>query len=64
MYIIYRKQVEASKIEAAKDGIKVPETVEDYCIKSTPAKAPHEDVDMLDFDEDYYHDYGSSSESE
>jgi len=58
---IVKKQVEASKLEAEKDGVKVPETVEEYCIKSKPAKPHHEDVDMLDFDDDYY-DYGADSD--
>lgn len=54
----FRKQVEATKAEAEKDGVKVPETVDDYCVKSKPNK--HDDVDMLDFDDDYY-DYGADS---
>jgi hypothetical protein len=56
-----RKQVDASKLEAQKDGVKVPETIEEYCIKSKPAKAPHDDVDMLDFDDNDYYDYGDDS---
>ncbi|KAI6179412.1 Ubiquitin conjugating enzyme [Aphelenchoides besseyi] len=51
---VIRKQVEASKLEAAKDGVTVPETVEDYCIKAKP-KNQHDDIDMCDFD--YYDDY-------
>lgn len=64
MLLDLRKQVEASKLEALKDNVKVPETIEDYCIKSAPAKASHEDVDMLDFDDDYYDYGGDSSESD
>jgi len=60
---IVKKQVDASKIEAEKDGVKVPETVEDYCIKANPAKAPHDDVDMLEFDE-YDYDYGPDSDDD
>lgn len=54
-----RKQVEATKADALKDGIKVPETVEEYCVKA-PAK-PSEDIDMLEFDEDYGEFYGDDS---
>jgi len=57
---IVKKQVEASKTEAAKDGVKVPETVEEYCVKSNPSKAQHDDIDMLDLDEfDAGYDYDS-----
>jgi ubiquitin-conjugating enzyme E2 R len=55
MSFISRKQVDASKVEAEKDGVKVPETVEDYCIKSVPVKPPqHDDFDDMEFD------YGNS----
>jgi len=50
---IVKKQIEASKIEAAKDNVKVPETLEDYCIKST-AKHCEDHHDVIDLDEDYY----------
>ncbi|KAI6214157.1 hypothetical protein M3Y94_00235400 [Aphelenchoides besseyi] len=33
---IVKKNVEDSKLEAAKDGVKVPETVHDYCTKNKP----------------------------
>jgi len=61
---IVKKQVESSKLEAEKDGVKVPETVEDYCIKSNPAKAPSDDIDMLEFDDNDYYDYGNSDEDD
>lgn len=61
---IVKKQVDASKVEAEKDGVKVPETVEDYCIKSNPAKAPHDDVDMLEFDDEDYYGYGADSDDD
>ena len=32
---IVKEQVEASKAEAEKDGVKVPMTVQEYCVKST-----------------------------
>jgi len=59
---IVKKQVDTSKIEAEKDGVKVPETVEDYCIKTQPVKPNHDDTDMYDFDDDY--DYGCDSDDD
>jgi len=56
---IVKKQVDASKVEAEKDGVKVPETVEEYCVKSKPPK--NDDIDMLDFEDEYY-DYGADSD--
>lgn len=50
--------MEESRKEAAKDGITVPETLEEYCLKSS---RPSEEVaDTFDLDEDYY-DYGDES---
>jgi ubiquitin-conjugating enzyme E2 R len=61
---MFRKQVDASKVEAAKDGVKVPETVEEYCIKSKPAKAvAHDDVDLMDFEYDHYDESSKRSQS-
>ncbi|KAI6234393.1 Ubiquitin conjugating enzyme [Aphelenchoides fujianensis] len=59
---VIRKQVEASKVQAAKDGVKVPETVEDYVFKAKP-KPVNDDID-LDFDDDYYYDHESDDEEE
>lgn len=50
---IIRKQVAASKAEAEKDGVVVPMTLEDYCIK-TQVKPPESAVDMTDFYDDDY----------
>lgn len=33
---IVREQVEASKLEAEKDGVKVPTTIQEYCVKKSP----------------------------
>jgi ubiquitin-conjugating enzyme E2 R len=57
--VIVKKQIDATKIEAARDNVKVPETIEDYCMKS--AKHCDADNDMIDLDEDYY---GYSDESD
>lgn len=43
----------ASKVEAEKDGVVVPMTLEDYCIK-TQVKPPESAVDMTDFYDDDY----------
>ncbi|VDN01145.1 unnamed protein product [Thelazia callipaeda] len=53
---LVRKQVEASRLDAERDGVVVPETLEEYCIKTAPK--PTEDT--FDLDEDYY-DYGDES---
>lgn len=47
---IVKKQVEESKKVAAKDGITVPETIEEYCVKWAP---PQQDdvLDEIDFSE-------------
>lgn len=50
---IIRKQVAASKIEAEKDGVVVPMTLEDYCIK-TQVKPAENAIDMTDFYDDDY----------
>jgi ubiquitin-conjugating enzyme E2 R len=59
-----RKQVTASKVEAEKDGVVVPMTLEDYCIK-TQVKPPESAVDMTDFyDDDYDLDDDEEEESD
>ncbi|PNF30803.1 Ubiquitin-conjugating enzyme E2 R1 [Cryptotermes secundus] len=50
---IIRKQVSAARLEAEKDGVVVPLTLEDYCIK-TKVKPPEHSVDMTDFYDDDY----------
>jgi hypothetical protein len=48
--------VEATREDADRDGVTVPMTLEEYCIKAVPR--PSEDpIDSLDLDDDYY-DYG------
>ncbi len=49
--------MEQTKADATKDGVVVPETVEEYCIKQAP-KVHDEAVDMIDLDDDFY-DYGA-----
>jgi len=51
---LYRKQVESSKSEAAKDGIKVPTTREEYCkTQKQPITSTNSDV----CDEYFYDDF-------
>ena len=50
----FRKQVSRTKLEAEKENIKVPTTVEDYCVKSRPSRSEPED--FTDFYDDDYAD--------
>ncbi|KJH52931.1 ubiquitin--protein ligase [Dictyocaulus viviparus] len=47
-FLFLRKQVEQSKEEARKDGVTVPETLEEYCIKFHPHCYEDQTMDMLD----------------
>ena len=51
---IFRKQVQRSKLEAEKENIKVPTTVDEYCVKSRPSRSEPED--LTDFYDDDYAD--------
>lgn len=57
---IISKQVAQSKIDAEKDGIIIPSTVEEYCIKHRPIGSSSSDnVDLCDddwYDNDYDYD--------
>lgn len=54
---IIRKQVQQSKAEADKDGVRVPMTLEEYCVVVKPKPAAALDAnDMADFYEDDYDD--------
>jgi len=49
---IVRKQVLATKADAEKDGVTVPTTLEEYCIKAKPKlQTDSEDIDFDDFDD-------------
>ncbi|EFO84631.1 CRE-UBC-3 protein [Caenorhabditis remanei] len=60
---IVQKQVEDSKKVAQKEGISVPETIEEYCVKWAP---PQQDdvLDGIDFNDDYGYDYEEEDEEE
>lgn len=47
-----RKQVLATKADAERDGVKVPTTLAEYCVR-TPVPAPDEGSDVF---YDYYDD--------
>ena len=51
----YRKQVAASKLEAEKDNVVVPTTLEEYCIKHK--HKPTDDADEPDMGDFYDDDY-------
>jgi len=51
---IIRKQVTASHVEADKDQVVVPLTMEEYCIKAKSKPTPSDNIDMTDFYDDDY----------
>lgn len=58
---IIRKQAAAARVEAEKEGIVVPLTREEYCIKSS-TKAQEPQLDVADFYDDDYIDEDSETE--
>lgn len=60
--MLFRKQVSATKAEAEKDGVKVPTTLAEYCIKT---KVPSNDnsSDLL-YDDLYDDDIDDEDEEE
>ncbi|XP_008935040.1 PREDICTED: ubiquitin-conjugating enzyme E2 R1, partial [Merops nubicus] len=50
---IIRKQVLGTRVDAERDGVKVPTTLAEYCVK-TKTPAPDEGSDL--FYDDYYED--------
>lgn len=58
---IIRKQVQATKADADRDGVKVPTTLAEYCVK-TKAPAPDEGSDL--FYDDYYEEDDMEEEDE
>ena len=53
--VCIRKQVSATKLEAERDGITVPTTLQEYCVMAKPRPSSHS-VDMADFYDDDYMD--------
>lgn len=58
---IIRKQAQAARVEAEKEGIVVPLTREEYCIKNS-TKTQEPQLDVADFYDDDYIDEDSESE--
>uniref|UniRef100_A0A2K5LTM7 Cell division cycle 34, ubiqiutin conjugating enzyme n=4 Tax=Cercopithecidae TaxID=9527 RepID=A0A2K5LTM7_CERAT len=56
-----RKQVLGTKVDAERDGVKVPTTLAEYCVK-TKAPAPDEGSDL--FYDDYYEDGEGGEEAD
>ena len=53
LFSFFRKQVIGTKEEAEKDGVKVPLTLQDYCVTVKPKTSePSQDIDFYDDDYD------------
>lgn len=52
----FRKQVEATREDADRDGVTVPTTLEEYCVK-TVLRPIEDPIDSLDLDDCYDDDY-------
>lgn len=63
---INRRQAMAARAEAERDGIQVPLTLEDYCIKTQVKPNTSEpQVEMTDFyDDDYDEEYDDPSDAD
>ena len=59
-----RKQVQASRLEAEKDGVVVPTTMEEYCMKAKPLKPAQDSIEMDDFYDDDYDDIMDDEDDE
>ena len=54
-WCLCRKQVQASRQDAEKDGVVVPTTMEEYCMKAKPLRPAQDSIEMDDFyDDDCY----------
>lgn len=53
LVLVYRKQVVATKADADRDGVKVPTTLAEYCVRT---RAPPTDEGTTLFYDDYYDD--------
>ena len=63
--LIHRRQVSKTKAEAQKDGVKVPLTLQDYCIQHKAQTPSHSSQDLTDFyEDDDYADDGDYEEEE
>ncbi|KAK7600915.1 hypothetical protein V9T40_008356 [Parthenolecanium corni] len=60
---IIKKQVQSTRHEAEKDGVTIPMTLEDYCVK-TKVREPDESLDMTDFYVDDFDDSDDCDETD
>jgi len=51
---IIRKQVAASRADAERDGVFVPTTMEEYCMKPKPPQQPQDNLEIDDFYDDCF----------
>ena len=60
----FRKQVQASRGDAEKDGVVVPTTMEEYCMKAKPLRAAQDSIEMDDFYDDDCYDMDDDDDEE
>ena len=53
----FRKQVLATRADAEKDGVIVPQTLEEYCVKASSSKDNESNEDCILDDLDYLDPY-------
>lgn len=63
VFLYIRKQVQSTRIEAEKDGVTIPMTLEDYCVK-TKVRPQDESLDMTDFYVDDFDDSDDCDDSD
>merc|ERR1712113_536566 len=61
---IIRKQVQASRGDAEKDGVVVPTTMEEYCMKAKPMRPAQDSIEMDDFYDDDCYDMDDMDDDE
>ena len=61
MFFFYSMQVLNSRIEAEKEGIHIPSSIEEYCIKHKPLSQSDANIDVCD---DWYDDDDDYEEQE
>lgn len=59
-----RKQVQASRLDAEKDGVVVPTTMEEYCMKAKPMRPAQDSIEMDDFYDDELYDMDDEDDDE
>ncbi len=53
-FFVSRKQVAASQIDAERDNVKVPTTMEEYCMKAKPPQSPQVKISFFDVSKIWY----------